>query len=265
MAQTIEANLRWERAFLEAEWRLLLPVTLAFLALPPLLFSLALPVRFTTMPQTLADVQAIGNAMPGWAGPLGFALMLVTMVGALAVCALAVVPRISVAEAIRLALWRLPAWLGAALIAVGGVTVLAVAVGTALLLAGLAQAIVVLLIVVAWLLAVLFAILLLPLAADRALGPIGLLRGGWTLYRRDTPRLVGGSAAVWVASWTLSFAIQVALGSMLLMAGRAAGQDEIGRTLAALLSSVLGALQWTFFYVFVAGFYRARAGAIAGH
>ena len=261
MALSIEANLRWVRDFLADEWRLVLPVGLAFLALPPLALALALPVRLTAMPQTLADLQAIGAALPPWLGPLAFASMLITVVGALAVMALALVPRISVREAIVTAARRAPVWIGAAVLVMAVTFVTLVAIGTALMLVGLAQAIVMTMILVTLIVAALFLILLMPLIVDRRIGPIEALRQAWLLYRRSLPRAAGACALVWSITWITSFAIQVAVGSLILMAGMATSQPETARALAAVLSSVLAAMQWSFFYVFVASLYRSRAGA----
>ena len=69
---------------------------------------------------------------------------------------------------------------------------------------------------------------------------------------------------MFAASWLVAFALQVAVGSVLMMGALAGGQAEAGRVLAALWSTALGALQWAFFYVFVAALYRARLGASSG-
>ena len=262
MALSIEANLRWVRAFLADEWRLVLPVALAFLALPPLVLALALPVQVVAMPQTLGDLQALGAAMPPWLGPLGIAVTLVSIVGALAIMALALVPRISVGEAILVALRRAPVWIGAALLVLAATIVTLVAVGTALMLAGLQQAMVMTLILLGLIVATLFLILLMPLVVDRRIGPIAAMRQGLPLYRRGFARSAGACALVWSITWITSVAIRVGVGSLLLMGGIAAGQPETARALAAILASVLASLQWSFFYVFVASLYRSRAGAI---
>lgn len=262
MSLSIEANLRWVRAFLSDEWRLILPVALAFLALPPLALALALPAQLVAMPQTVADLQAIGATLPAWIGPLLLVSTLATILGALTLMALALVPRISVGEAITTALRRAPSWIGAAVL-IGAVAFVAlVSIGTALMLAGLGQAIVVTMMVLALLAAGLFLVLLLPLVVDRRLGPIAAIREGWHLYRRDFWRSAGACVLVWLASWVTAFAIRIALGSLILMAGIATDQPETGRALAAVLSSVLAALQWSFFYVLVASLYRSRAGAM---
>ena len=261
---SIEANLRWVQAFLRREWTLVLPVALAFLALPPLLFTLALPTRLLVMPQTMAEMQAFSASLPGWIGPAFVAGALVTVLGALTITAMALVPRISVREAIGIGLRRAPGWIGAALLIGAVLFVGLVALGTALVLMGLGQGALAGLMVVALMAAGLFLLLLLPVVVHEAAGPIAAIRRGWQTWRGDLGRTAAVCVLVWGATWLVAFALQVALGSILLMVGLAAGQAEAGHALAALWSTTLGALQWSFFYLFVAALYRGRLGASRG-
>ena len=261
---SIEANLYWVRAFLRREWGLVLPVALAFLALPPLALTLALPARLLVVPQTVADMQALSLTLPGWIAPAFLVGLLVMVVGALAITVMALVPRISVGEALGIALRRFPAWIGAALLIGATLFVLLVALGTALVLLGLGEGGLAVLMVLALLAASLFLVLLFPVVIHEHAGPIAAIRRGWNSWRPGLGRVAAACLLVWSASWVVAFALQVGLGSLLLMIGLAAGQTEIGHALAALWSTVLGALQWSFFYLFVASLYRSRIGASSG-
>lgn len=257
---SVERALRWLRSFVEREWALLLPVVLAFFGLPRLVVLLLTP-RMDPVPRTLEQLQAFSASLPGWWTPLLIAMLLASAIGAMVLMAMALVPRISVGEAILLALRRLPAWIGIGLI-VGAALFLAllVAMTVAVRLGGGGQMLSVTLAFLGILVCSLLLLLLLPLIAVRRLGPLAAIREGWRLFRGALLRILGGLLLFAAGAWVISLALQVSLGSVLLLAARAAGQPQLGQLLAAVVMSVVSAIGWGGFYLLIAAFYRQRAG-----
>ncbi|MDO6415730.1 hypothetical protein Q4F19_15170 [Sphingomonas sp. BIUV-7] len=257
---SIEQGLRALQRFVLAEWRLALPVALAFLALPPFIVGLIVAPLLRDVPATMSAMRALGQSMPAWVTPLMLAAVLIAVVGALALMALMLLPRISVGEAIATAVRRLPAWIGASLIAFAILFAVLIVIG---LLVGSLQSGPWLLIVatlVGMVLTGLYLVLIMPLLIDKALGPIAALQQGFFLYRGQLVRLLGGLVMFLVGAWIVATAIQVALGSVLLLIGRMAGQIELAATLVTLLGALVSALEWGAFYLLVACFYRQRVG-----
>lgn len=257
---SVERALRRIQAFAHAEWPLLLPVILAFLAIPRFIVLLLAP-RMDRMPTTLAGLQAFSAALPAWWTPLLLAMLLVGAIGAMVLMALSLIPRISVGEAILLALRRLPAWLGIGLIAGAALFLALLLVSAALLRGGSGgQALSILLAFLGIAAELLLLLLLLPLIVVRPVGPLAAIVEGWRVYRGALLRVGGGLLLFAVGTWVMSLALQVSLGSLLLVAARAAGQPQLGQTLAALLASLVTAFGWSGFYLLLAAFYRQRAG-----
>jgi len=256
---SIEQGLRALQGFILAEWRLALPVALAFLALPPFVLGLIVAPMMRAVPATFEGMRALGLAMPGWVMPLMLLGGLVTIIGAMALQALVLLPRISVGEAILTALKRLPAWLGALVIVFGALFVLLIVLG--LLLGAMAGGASLLVIVTFFgmVLAGLCVVLVMPIVIDRQFGPIAALRAALAFYGRQLPRLVSGLILFLAGAWVVAMAIQVALGSVLLLLARLSGQIELGQTLVALLGALVSSLEWGAFYLLVACFYRQRA------
>ncbi|HKX35088.1 MAG TPA: hypothetical protein VJM79_00270, partial [Rhizorhapis sp.] len=112
MAQ-LSIGAAWEEtlAFVKREGTLLFPVALVFLALPAVVLQLLAPKEL----RTAGMVEEASNAPQL---PPGFLLamlvvLLVSMLGILAINALALRPGISVAEALQLAIRRMPVLIGA--------------------------------------------------------------------------------------------------------------------------------------------------------
>lgn len=255
---SIEQGLRALQRFLTAEWRLALPVALAFLALPPFALGLIIAPLMPRMPSTIEEVRALSLAMPDWVTPVMLACAIVTIVGALTLQALALLPRISVGEAIVMALRRLPLWIGASLIVFFLMFVLLIAIGFLFSAVPGGASILVIATFVCMVAAGLYMILLMPLIVDRASGPITALREGFAFYGGQLPRLIAGLVLFLCGAWIVAMAIQVALGSVLLLIGRISGQPDLGQILVALLGAIVSALEWGAFYLLVACFYVQR-------
>ena len=257
---SIEQGLRALQRFLVAEWRLALPVALAFLAFPPLILTLVARPFFVTAPATFDGMRTLGAALPGWFVPLLALLALVTAAGALALTALAVLPRISVGEAIVTALRRLPIWIAACMIVAAGTFVLLALIATIAAVIGGGQVAIFTATFVTLIAASLYLVLVMPVLVETPLGPIAVLRRAWTIYHGFLPRLAAGLILFVGVAWVASMAVQVALGSVLLLIGRLAGAAEVGQTLAAVLAALVSAVEWGSFYVFAAMLYRQVTG-----
>jgi hypothetical protein len=258
---SIEQGLRALQRFLMAEWRLGLPLALAFLALPPFALGLLIAPLMPDMPSTIDGVRALSLSMPGWVTPVMLLGGLVTIIGALALQALLLLPRISVSEAIMTALRCLPAWIGACLIVFAILFAVLIAVGFLLGAAPGGASILVLTTFFGMIVAGLYLVLIMPLIIEKKASPLAALRQGITLYGNQLPRLIGGLILFLAGAWIIAMAVQVALGSVLLLAGRLLGQPELGQVLVALLGALVSAVEWGAFYLLVACFYGQRARA----
>jgi hypothetical protein len=263
MSLRIEPALRWLQHFLSREWSLALPIALAFLGVPTLAIALTMMHVAPNMPTTLPELYALSRALPGWVSPAFLAMSLVTMVGALALAALAVVPRVSVREALLLALRRFPIWLAIAVVTGVALIFLLGMLATLLALLGIGNAGLLLVVTAVFVISGCFLVLMVPLVIDRADGPIAALRAGWLLYRRSLLKLGGALCLFWLGVWVVAFALQVGLGSLVLVAARAAGQEALGRLLAILVQSFAAAAHWGAFYLFAAALYRVASTSAA--
>jgi hypothetical protein len=256
---SVEAALRWLQRFVTREWVLLMPVGLAFFALPRLIL-LRLTPQVTRWPQTIAEVQAFSLAFPAWWMPLFLATMLAGVVGAMALIALAVIPRITVGEAILIGLRKLPIWVGAGLIVLGAFFVGLLFLMTIAIQLGAGQALSALLTLIYMAPASLLMILIIPVLVDQRVGPWRAIRATWRLYTGALLRIAGALLLFVMVAYVVSLALQISLGSLFLLIGRASGQLPLGEVLAAILVSITGAIEWSGFYLLVAGFYRQRIG-----
>jgi hypothetical protein len=255
---SIEQGLRALQRFLLAEWRLALPLALSFLALPPFVLGLLIAPLMPQMPSTIDGVRALSLSMPGWVTPVMLLGGIVTIIGALSLQALLLLPRISVGEAIVTALQRLPAWLGASLIVFAILFAVLILVGFLFGSLPGGASILVLTTFLGMIVAGVYMVLVMPLIIDRRTGPIAALRQGFAFYGGQLPRLIGGLILFLAGAGIVAMAVQVALGSVLLLAGRLLGQPELGQILVALLSAVVSSVEWGAFYLLVACFYVQR-------
>ncbi|WP_293974968.1 hypothetical protein [Sphingomonas sp.] len=255
---SIEQGLRALQRFIAAEWRLALPVALAFLALPPFILGLILAPLMLQMPSDLEGMRAFGLAMPGWVMPVTLLGGVVTIVGAMALQALLLLPRISVGEAIVRALRRLPVWIGAALVVFAILFALLIVLGLIFGAVPAGAGLLVMVTCVGMVAAGVNLALIMPLIVETSLGPVAALREGLAFYRGQLVRLVAGLVLFLAAAWVVAMAMQVALGSVLLLIGRLIGQPDLGQTLVALLAALVSAMEWSAFYLLIACFYRQR-------
>lgn len=266
---SIEDAFGWAQRFAAREWRLVLPVALAFVALPPLLVDVAVPDQRWKMLQTGAgvDVSAMMHTA-GWLFPLSLAVLLVGGTGGLAITALALVPRISVAEAIGLAFRRLGTLIAALLVIVAGLLLLATA---AALLAGAArldplslQAALLGVILGAGLYLSARLLPLGPVIVERRIGPIAALKRSWELTSGVFWRLLGALALYLIGGGIVLLALGTALGAILMVLANGAGAAEAGRVLTAVVLRVVAAAVSAGLHLVVVGLYRQLAVSSSG-
>lgn len=257
----------WEEtvAFIKREGGLLFPVAFVFLALPIVLFQQLVPPELmaTILKAETGGAKMVAPALPAgfW---LGFALtMIVGLIGALTVYALALRPGISVGEAMKLGLRRLPVLIGAGLIVMAGggvaVIVLALVAGLFSMVGGTAA--VTALVTVAMFGALGFVgvrlLLLNAVAIDRSVGPLDAVRQSWTLTRGQFWRLAGFIMVVIF----LGLIVQTATQSVFGVIGGLVGGPEIAVLAAGLATAALSAVIQVYFMVMTARIYRQLEGA----
>lgn len=229
-------------------------VSLAFLMLPALAVQLLVPGL-----QGMAQDAAGMAALMGWMAPVA----LIALFGGAALTALALVPGISVGEALRLAAQRfwvvLLAMLLVGVIMVIGLTIFSFA-GT---LAGFSQEGLTALATVLTLLAgVALGARFLPLVPVAVLsrgGPVLALRHSWTLTAGHFWRLLGTSMLMlFLGLLVLTIARQTILGLAMLLA-LASDAGQVINAVATLLLVLISTSISTYCYVLIAGVYKQLA------
>lgn len=249
-------------AFMRAEWQLVVPVALALMGLPQALFQIAMPAELASS-MAGPPLQQFHPWML-WMIPV----MLLSVLGALSISALAIIPRLSVGEALLRGLQRLGSLVAAAILA-------SVALGFALalvvvVLGGVLGALGlgvpgqgsferVLLVVLAMLAAVrLFLFLPASVAADH-LSPFAALRASWAATHGMFWRLFGLSVLLSLVGIVLMVAVQSGFGSLLLLLGTLTGLQEAAAAVVALLAATVGALLNAVGVIIIARVYRTLA------
>jgi hypothetical protein len=253
----------WEEslAFIKREGSLLFPVALLFLSVPMAVLQLMIPPDYMQMApgQTLASLPPL----PGTVKVAMIVAGIVMLIGSLAVYALALRPGISVAEAIRLAIGRLPVVLGASLLV--GVALMFVLFGAAMI-GGLLSVVTgkgggVVLAAVAMLAAMLYvSARMLPLSAlviDRRPGVVAALRETLSLTRGQAGRL----AAFILVSLILILVVQIAVQSVFGIVGTLLLGQEGGRSISNIAVALAAGAVNVYLMVFTARIYRQLEAA----
>lgn len=260
--QSISLAAVWDdtRAYLMREAALLVPVALGTIGLGMVVLFLAVPAP-----------QADGQVQPGpwmlWAIP--YLLLLAT--GSLALSALALVPGMSVREALERAARRLLPTIGAllllALAAAGVLVVLSQAVALIGRFAGmgLEQAVAFGVTLALPLLAILGVRFLFALPAIvLGHGPLAALSDSWQTSRPCRWRLFALWVGVQLASLLLIAAVEFGLGSLILVAAKAAGDPALGARIMQIVLALLSCLILMVWVSYVARLYRALSGSSKG-
>ncbi|QGP79973.1 hypothetical protein [Sphingobium sp. CAP-1] len=247
---TMSIGKAWEEAiaFVAREASLLFPVALLFVALP------AIVLQEMTPPELAAWSAAPKGPMPDLPGSYWASLILAIILiwfGSLALFALALRPGISVGEALKLALHRLPVLVGTSLLAglllfaailllsipamllLGNVAVIAVIIGVGLF-GGVRLA------------------LLNPVVIDDSLGAVASLRRAWALTRSHFWRICGFLVVVMLLSTIAGSAAQVIVG---LLGGLVAG-PEGARLAGGIAAAAVSGVVQVYMLVMLARLYR---------
>jgi len=248
----------WEEAvaFVSRERGLLFPVALLFVALPGLILQ-------EMTPPELANWTMEKSALPNV--PFSFWLsMLIGVIiiwfGSLALFALALRPGISVGEALRLSLSRLPVLLGTAAVVIGallGIAVVGMIVVVALSLVtkAAATALAALLTLVlggVMLFASVRLLLLNPVVIDGSEGVATSLRHSWMLTRGHFWRLLGFIIVLTMLSAIVGSAAQVIFG----LIGRLIAGAEGARLTGGIAAAVVSTVVQVYMLVMLARLYR---------
>ena len=258
---SIEQGFLWAQRFAQREWRLLLPVALAFGALPPLVVDLLVPNAAAAMLATAPNgSMAPAMAMAGWVLPLMLLVLLIGLVGSLSITAMALVPAISVSEAIVRAVRRLPAMIGAMLLVAAALLAVAVVIGIVFgaLRVNLVQ-------LQALLLGVILGMglffsarlaMLSPLIVDGTSGPVAAIRASWHLTQGVFWRILAAILLYIACAGIILFALGTAIGAVLLLLGHATGSPETATVLTAVLFRIGTAIASAGLGLLIVGLYR---------
>lgn len=266
---SIEDAFQWTQRFVAREWKLLLPVAFFFIAIPQLAFSLLIPPAISEA-VAKGNFQLVAQTIQHtpWVMPAMLVDQLFGLAGALAIAALALVPRVSVREALGLALQRLFILVGvfilfffatvmAIVIIAGGLELLRLdPVTQTFLLFG----ILLLLIALIWMRMIVLGAVVI---ASRA-GPIAAIRLAWELTAGAFWRILGCMLIYGIGAQVVVLASTFVIGTMLTLACTAAGIPALGPVLAMVYVSAINAVFWTGFHILAVALYRQLGGSIRG-
>lgn len=247
------------RAFVATELSLLAPVALTCFAVPTLLLSIVMP-----------QPKSLGSPVPD--GPWMFWLLpilLFNVFGSMTLVGMSLVPAISVGEAMRRALARLPialAVIGLLMVvllfmsAIVGIVASIVSMVAGWNETGALSLTTTLLFLGSVVIAVRMAVLW-PTVVDRPDGPVAALRRSLRLTTGSFWHLFGLLLLALGITALLTLTAQLAGGSMMLLLGRLVGNEALGMGLAKALNAVVLGLWLMVIVVYTAFLYRAFASA----
>ncbi len=253
----------WEEtaAFVRAELSLLLPIALLGFGLPTVVLLLAVPMDAAT-----TGMPKIGAWM-GWFVPCG----ILSMLGSLAVSALALRPGVSVRESIGLAFSRLPAGLGLLLLYVGLQFAMALPLGLVAALelrfAGKLGPTSMVLNLACIAITIWLFVRLMPIWAvlsDHGQSPWSAVRAAFRLTRGCYPKLLLLRVVMVFASLLLMLVLLIPIGALAQLIGALAGGASVTIMLSFVATGAMVAAIGGIWTVFVARLYRRLDGAING-
>lgn len=247
------------RAFVASELSLLAPVALACFAVPTLLLSIVTPE-----PTTLDAAIPEGSWML-WLLPV----MLLNIFGSMTLAGMALVPAISVGEAMRRAFSRTPIALGVIgllmIVLLGLSMIVGLLAGVISAVAGWGQSglrsLIVALLFLGSLIIAVRTIVLWPAVVDRRGGPVEAVRHSLRLTAGRARHLLGLLVLACGITLLLSVTAKFAGGSVLLLFGRLVGNEALGLGLADALNAVVLSLWLMMVVVYTAFLYRALINA----
>ncbi|MFB0872928.1 MULTISPECIES: glycerophosphoryl diester phosphodiesterase membrane domain-containing protein [unclassified Sphingobium] len=261
---TMSIGKAWEEtvAFVAREASLLFPVVLLFVALPGLILQEMTPPELQAW-FAKPNMDAIPAMPPGF----GLAMLLTIVLiwfGSLALFALALRPGISVGEALRLSLARLPVLLGTAALVVAalviGVIAIALVGGLVASLSKAAGALIGLIAGAAAIGGMIYAsirlVLLNPVVIDGQSGVMESLRRAWALTRGHFWRLLAFFIVIMLLSAVAGSAAQLVFGLL----GSLVGGPDGARLAGGIASAVVSSIVQVYMLVMLARLYRQAAG-----
>lgn len=265
---SIEDAYLWVQRFVAREWRLMLPVALAFMALPTLVLLLVAPQSAQLDPATVAKNPAAAMNVLAWLAPAQIVIFIIGSAGWLAITAMALVPGISVREALAVAARRLGILIASLLlIAVGELILLVVGV-VALTFARVPPIAIQSVMVSAFLILNIFVVIrlvpLTPMIVRRRIGPASALRESWIMTAGVSWRIFGAVMIYSVGAFVVVLALTTGVGTVLLLSGKAIGSPELGSALGAIVACAVGAVARVGFYLLSAAIFRQLDGSSRG-
>ena len=253
----------WEEtiAFVRAELSLLLPVAMLGFGLPTVVMLLAVPMEATQ----------VGALKPGlwmlWFVPCG----ILSMLGSLAVSALALRPGVSVRESLGVAIARMPSALGLLLLYVGLQLAMAVPLGIVSLielkLAGAVGVVSMVMNLACIAVTIWLFVRLMPIWAvlsDRAQRPLDAVRSAFHLTRGCYPKLLLLRMVMVFASLLLMLVLLIPIGAIAQVIGALAGGPSVTIMLSFIATGLMVAMIGGIWTVFVARLYRRLDASVNG-
>jgi len=266
---SIEDAFQWTQRFAVREWKLLLPVAFAFIAVPQLAFNLLVPPALAAA-IAKGNFQLVAQSIQGtpWVMLGAMAVQLFGLAGALSIAALALVPRISVREAITLALQRLFVLVAVFILFffAAAAAIVVIAGGLQLMRLDTLTQNTLLLGIMFGLVAVLWMrliVLAAVIVASRA-GPIAAIRLAWELTTGAFWRILGCMLIYAIGAQVVVLASTFAIGTIFVLACSAAGVPALGPVLSLVYVALINAVFWAGFHTLAVAIYRQLGGSIRG-
>ena len=267
---SIEDAYLWAQRFIAREWRLVLPVAFTFMAFPPLVLDLLAPrwqdvvLKAALQPQNPAPMMQVMT----WLLPVMLVIFALSNIGGLAITALALLPGISVREAITLALRRIGILIGSQLLVLAGATFLmffvsAVAALARFLLPGIGALVGGMAIGLSLLVGIRL-LLLSPTIIGRRVGPVSALRESWGMTGGAFWRIVGAVVIYVLGALIVTMAVMSALGALFAILGKMTGAPDVTTALNTVLARGVACLMGVGLHLLAAGIYRQLGGSIKG-
>lgn len=243
----------WDEAkrVFRADGRAIFAIVLALAVLPGAILETAAPSSTRT-----ADT-------PWWIALLGLVAALLSLTSQIAISRIALGYPSTVGGALGLAFRRVPALLGALLLAIVpfvlALTAMTMSLGVAATLTpanvSASVALVLLVIMLATVFVLIRLIFLTPMAADRDLGPIGLLKETWHLTRGRFLKLLGLIVILMLVGLLLVGALGGAVSAVIILAFGPIASGSLSALLVALVQQLLAATVSVLFIVVVCRLY----------